>query len=304
MAKKDRQFWESLSANNIYYKHYYYRLTELAISMFEWKNLPDSVDPRYLELALFSEGKAIFFEDEVMGFLALRCMVGGGLDVYHIPTERTAYGSNGYNVSLDNENSVIIYNNYLHTNSSWDIDMYARRMWDLDRAIDVNAKAQKTPILIRCKETQRLTMKNLYKQYDGNEPFIFGDKDLDIGAFQVLNTNAPYVSDKLYDLRQQVWHDALTFLGISNTGTQKRERLLAQEAAQGSATSVASRYGRLEARRAACNEINKMFGLNIWCDYREDYQIVETEGTDATTGNVVGEQKKPRITTSEFSEKI
>ncbi|MDY4748201.1 MAG: hypothetical protein SO251_05320 [Candidatus Fimisoma sp.] len=69
--RKDRQFWESAIMNNSTFRQYYNRLVELSISMFEWKNLPDSVDPRFLELTLFTDGQAVFFEDEVMGFLAL-----------------------------------------------------------------------------------------------------------------------------------------------------------------------------------------------------------------------------------------
>ena len=42
--------------------------------------------------------------------------------------------------------------------------------------MDVNIQAQKTPILILAEESQRLTMQNAYMQYDGNEPFIFGNK--------------------------------------------------------------------------------------------------------------------------------
>ena len=72
MAKRDRQFWESATLNNATFRQYYNRLTELSISMFEWKNLPDTVDPRYLELTLFTDGQAVFFKDEEIGFLALQ----------------------------------------------------------------------------------------------------------------------------------------------------------------------------------------------------------------------------------------
>ena len=43
-----RQFWDSANANNFTYAQYYNRLTELAISMFQWNNLPETVDPRLL----------------------------------------------------------------------------------------------------------------------------------------------------------------------------------------------------------------------------------------------------------------
>lgn len=272
---KDTMFCESALINNRTYLQYYNRLTELAISMFEWKNLPETVDPRYLEMCLFSDGMCVFFNDEVLGFLALQVAIGGQLNVYRIPIERRAYASNGYQMNLTEENSVIIFNNYLHTNSMLDVEMFSKRLYNLDRAIDVNANAQKTPILIQCDESQRMTMKNLYKQYEGNEPFIFGSKALDVNGLKVLQTGAPYVADKLYELKVQYWNEALTYLGISNINTTKKERMITDEVTRNQGGVVASRYSRLESRRQACRQINNMFGLDIWCDYREDFQDIQ-----------------------------
>ena len=274
---KETQFWESTKRNNRTYIQYYNRLMELAISMFEWKNLPDTVDPRFLELSLFGTGMAVFFKDEVLGYLALRTMIGGQIDVYQIPTIRTAYSASGYNMELDETNSVIIFNNMIHTNSLLDVENFAERLYNLDRAIDVNANAQKTPVLIQCEQEQRLTMKNVYMKYDGNMPVIFADSSLNPNALKVLKTDAPYVADKLYQLKVQIWNEALTYLGISNINIQKRERLITDEVTRNQGGVIASRYSRLEARREACNKINKMFGLDIWCDYREDFQVVENE---------------------------
>lgn len=280
---KDSMFCQSLYMNNRTYLQYYNRLTELALSMFEWKNLPSSIDPRFLEMCLFSDGMSVFFEDEVLGYLALQCMIGGQLNVYRIPNERKAYATNGYNKELNQDNSVIIFNNYLHTNSMLDVEMFSKRLYNLDRAIDVNANAQKTPVLIQCDESQRLTMINLYKQYEGNEPFIFGNKALDANGLKVLQTGAPYVADKLYELKVQYWNEALTYLGISNINTVKKERMITDEVTRNQGGVVASRYSRLQSRREACEKINEMFGLDIWCDYREDFQNVqEADGLDDT----------------------
>lgn len=277
---QNRQFWQTGKMNNATYAQYFNRLTELSVSMFDWQNLPDSVDPRYLELALFGDGHAIFFKDEVLGFLALRCMIGGTWDVYQIPTFRRAYATNGYQMELNPENSVIIYNNMIRTNSTLDVAVFANRLWELDRSIDVNAKAQKTPVLILCDEKQRLTMKNLYMKYEGNEPFIFGDNSLanyGDSLFRVLKTDAPYVADKLYTLKTQIWNEALTYLGISNVNVSKKERLITDEVQRNQGGTIASRYSRLESRRQACEKINKMFGLDIWVDYREDYRTSDEE---------------------------
>lgn len=275
--KKDLQFCESAYMNNRTYLQYYNRLTELAISMFEWQNLPETVDQRFLEMCLFSDGMCVFFQDEVLGYLSLQCMIGGKLNVYRIPTDRRAYATNGYQKELNGTNSVIIFNNYLHTNSMLDVEMFSKRLYNLDRAIDVNANAQKTPVLIQCDESQRLTMKNLYKQYEGNEPFIFGSKGLDANGLKVLQTGAPYVADKLYELKIQIWNEALTYLGISNINVVKKERMITDEVTRNQGGTVASRYSRLESRRQACKQINEMFGLDIWVNYREDFQDVEEQ---------------------------
>jgi hypothetical protein len=282
MAKRqNRQFWESASMNNANFMQYYNRLTELSISTFDWQNLPETIDPRFLELVLFGDGKAIFFKDEVLGFLALRCTTGGQFNVYMIPNDRYAYATNGYQAHLDQTNSVIIYNNMIHTPSSLDVEVFAKRLYNLDRTIDVNINAQKTPVLIQCGETERLTMKNLYKQYEGNEPFIFGDKNLRPDAIKVLQTGAPYVSDRLYTLKTQIWNEALTYLGISNMTENKKERLLKDEVQRNQGGTISSRKSRLKARQQACDEINKMFDLNISCVYNESDKSVDEDEEDA-----------------------
>ena len=287
---KNTGFDESFDLNQATYIQYYNRLTELAISMFEWKNLPPTIDERFLELTLFSDGMAVFFKDDVLGYLCLQCMIGGNLDVYRVPKYRRAYATNGYNNSLNETNSVIIFNNMLRTNSMLDVQMFSQRLANLDRAIDVNANAQKTPVLIQCDENQRLTMKNLYMQYDGNEPFIFGDKSLNTNALKVLKTDAPYVADKLYQLKVQYWNEALTYLGISNVNVQKKERMLQDEVQRNQGGVIASRYPRLEARRKACEKINEMFGTDISVDYREDYQIFDRE-TDTYISETTGAER-------------
>lgn len=281
---------DSVRLNNLTYFYYYRRLKELALSMFEWQNLPKTVDERFLELTLFDRGRAVFFEDEDIGHLCLNMSNSGMHDHYHNPTDRRAYACNGYNIELTNENSVIVWNNYLRTSCQQDIEMFARRLWNLDRIIDVNANAQKTPIVLVAPESQYLSIQNFYMEVESNSPVVKVDKNFDINMFKVLNTGAPYVGDKLYSLKTQVWNEALTYLGISNVNVQKKERLITDEVTRNQGGTVASRYSRLEMRRQACEQINDMFGLDIQVDYREDFQQVDFDvdenepGADTTGG--------------------
>lgn len=279
MGRRKRTNFEEITVTNtLTYMQYLRRLMELSMSMFEWKNLPSTVDPRYIELRLFETGSVVFFKDDVLGELCLDCIQQGNFDVYGNPITRRAYSCyNNYQKVLNDKNSVIIWNNYLRTNSVTDIQLYAKRLWDLDRSVDVNAKAQKTPILIQCNEKQRLTMKNLYMQYDGNTPFIFADNNIDINGIKAISTQAPYVADKLYQLKNQIWNEALTYLGISNLNINKQERLITDEVSSSQGSTISSRYSRLESRRQAVEKINEMFGLDIEVNYREDFQNIDLD---------------------------
>lgn len=287
MKKGRKAQTEAFLQNQRTYLQYVNRLTELSISMFDWQNLPNTIDARFLELALFNDGMAVFFKDEVMGYLGLQVMIGGTLDVYRIPITRTAFAQNGYQMKLDQSNSVIIFNNMLHTNSILDVQEMSKRLYEIQRTIDINVIQQKTPKIITCTENQRLVMKNLYAQYMGNEPFIFGDKNLDLSGIKTFDTASPYVADKLYDLKTQYWNEALTYLGISNVNTVKKERMITDEVQRNLGGTIASRHSRLFMRQQACEQINKMFGLNISVDYREDMQVLDTY--DANQANLSNE---------------
>lgn len=283
--KNNGLFGESAVMNNATYIQYFNRLVELSVSMFEWQGLPETVDPRYLELHLFQNGSMVYFRDEVMGDLCLDCIANGQFDVYGNPISRRAYSSyNQYQKTLNESDSVIIWNNYLRQPSVLDVKMFAKRLYNLDRIIDVNANAQKTPVLVQGTEKQRLTLVNLYKEFDGNAPFIFGDKNLDLNSLRAISTNAPYVADKLYQLKTQIWNEALTYLGISNLNIQKKERMITDEVQRNQGGTIASRYSRLEARREAVDKINRMFGTDISVDYREDFQITNEDENNAGEG--------------------
>lgn len=267
---KDLEFNQSLLGNRMSYLQYYELLEDIGLNCFKWKNLPSSIDERFLEMTLFEKGTAVFFKDDAMDkFLALTVMIGGELNVYRIPTKRNAYATNGYFNKLTDNNSVLIFNNRLHTPSKLQVEIFAQRLYNIDRTIDVNVNGQKTPITILCDENQRLTMENVYMQYEGNQPVIFGGKDLDVNKIQALNTGAPYVSDKLYELKRQYWNEALTYLGVANVQTNKKERLITDEVNRTMGGVFASRLSRLNERQEACKKINEMFGLDVSVEFNE-----------------------------------
>ena len=284
---KNRAFMSTLNENIRTYRLYLDQIFEIAIARYKWNGLPNTIDERFLELTLCGKnGAVLFFKDENIGHLALPCTMSGRFNVYNIPIQRRAYAVNGYQATRDDTNSVIIYSNQLHNGMSVynRLVQYAKDLYLIDSIIMVNVNAQKTPLMLLADEKQMLTLKNLYMKYDGNQPFIFGDRnDLNPNSIQALVTGAPYVADKLYELKQNIWNEVLTFLGVPNVQMNKKERLITDEVNRGLGGVFASRYSGLLSRRQACEQINEMFGLNISVEYRNetetDYVKGEAEDT-------------------------
>lgn len=264
MKRRLTQFDEALFDYTSAYEHYKNRLIELGIATLVWEGMPASVDTRFLEVQEFYQGATIFFEDEVLGYLTLCLTQRNNFGVYGDPDDRVAYSPyNSYRKPLTFRDSVIIWNNVMKKPSCDIIYHFAMNLAVLDLISLINLNAQKTPILVRCSEKQRLTLMNLYQQYAGNIPFIFADKSLNPDDLKVLTTNAPFLSDKVYDMKTKYWNEALTYLGISNTNVTKKERMVADEVSRNMGGVFAFRNSRISTRKRAADQINRMFGLDV-----------------------------------------
>lgn len=254
--------------NTLVFHDYYSRLKNIALSVFEWKNLPETCNARFLENTLFEYGQAVFVEDSSMSFLTLKVTPADRLNVYNEPIGYTAY-STGYNKMYSADDCVIIRNNPLNKSTDSTIMLFAEKLATIDLAMTVNIKAQKTPILIRCDEKTRRTLIEVYRQYDGNNPVIMGLKGLQDNPLDAIVTGAPFVADKLREEKCAVWNEALEFLGLNtNPSDKKRERLIVSEVDANNEQIDIQVETMLAARREACEQINEKYGLNISVEKR------------------------------------
>jgi len=282
----------SKDINNLTFTDYFYRLMLLARSIFKWSNLPNGIDEKWIERYLFTEGKCMFFKDPMLGFMIAKCTPGtGGINYYDEPTTLRPFGTNYDGDHKDYENNVecvLIRNNDEMIPTSITIQLYAKRLADITRTIDINVHAQRTPVLIKCSDKQKLSLMQVYKKWNGNEPIIFGDKTLDTENFEVLKTDAPIVFDKLQIQKHHIWNEVMTFLGINNANMDKRERLVDDEVQANNEQIKMSVQVMLKSREWACEQINKLFGTNIKVELRNDPELIyeELEGMMGDDTNV------------------
>ena len=252
----------SMLTNNATYIDYLNRLRLLATSLFTWENLDEVAGfgaSRFLEQSLFDNGRACFVKDDELGFMVLKVNPSDKLNVYNLPTRVMAW-SIGYEKNYDFDDVVYIMNNELQLPTSQTINLIAYRLYETERTIDTNLIAQKTPILIEGDTKTILTLKNVYMQYSGNTPFIFGNKQFDISnKLNVLKTDAPYLIDKLTIHKHELWNEALTYLGIDNANTDKKERLITDEVESNNDLINFYLNCFYKTRKQACDLINEKF---------------------------------------------
>lgn len=270
LGRKNNQFFDSLYLNDSTYIDYLERMKKICLSMFEWVNLPSSMDSRFLEKTLFFEGQASLLKDENLGFINTKCSDGGYLNIYEIPTKLHCYSMqysvdrNVYEGFIEDPNNqcVLVMNNWERIPTAYTIELFAYRLYLAQRSCDVNIMAQRTPVLILGTEKQKLMMENLYNKYDGNQPFIFGDKDIiSNDMLKSINTQAPYVTDKLTEYKKEIWNEFLQFIGVNTIDVEKKERLITGEASSNNEVINLNLQSYLAPRKEACKKFNELFGL-------------------------------------------
>ena len=275
MYKKDLMNFSNKAKdlNDLTFTDYYYRLMLIARSVFKWNNLPNNIDEKWIEKFLYCHGSCIFFKDEEKGFMVAKSTPAGTLNYYDEPTLLKPYGTGYTGEPLENDSEcVIIRNNDIMMPTAPSIELYALRLADISRTIDVNVNAQKTPVIILCSDKQKLSLKHAYNQIDGNKPVIFGDKNLDIENIKSLKTDAPIVFDKLQIQKHSIWNECMTMLGINNANMDKRERLVDDEVQANNEQINICCEVMLKSRQQACKRINEIFGLNISVEKRNDLE--------------------------------
>lgn len=291
---------DAVLMNNATYFDYLDRFKRIALSMFEWTNLPDSMDARYLERCLYYTGQAAMLYLEPYGYINTKSATSGKLNLYGLPTRIRCYSYgeintrrrvfngvseavakiNGYEDDTDDKKSteaILVLNNWEGVATASSVELFAMRMAIAERAIDVNIRAQKTPFVLVTNQNKRLSMMNALDQVENNAmALVVEQNQLDTESFKTLQTQAPYVADKLTDYKRGIWNEFLTFLGVDNI-SEKRERMISAETMSNNECVNLNMMAGLKPREKAAKEFNQKYRKNIEVKLRSDvYNIIKS----------------------------
>lgn len=313
MAKRIRRvppkdaFRDAMLLNSQTYVDYLERMKKICLSVFQWENLPPSMNARFLEMCLYYNGQAALLYDDNYGYINTMACDGGYVNIYGLPTQVTCY-SYRFNQRRDlymtdtgeekGKECILVLNNYERIPTAATVTLFAYRLAEAQRTADVNIKAQRTPILITTDQKQLFTLKKMYEEYDGNTPAIFADKNvITPDALKALKTDAPFIANDIMLYQREIWNQFLTAMGISNL-SEKRERLISDEVDSNNELVNLNLQALLAPRKEACRQFNEKYGLmgekaidvkvrsdlynlvkqfeSVTDDYREEKRVEET----------------------------
>ena len=256
----------------------------IAINIFKWKGIEDispTLTSEIIEEELYDKGECLFFNDDIYGYMALKVNPHYAFNVYGKPQEFEAYGFN-YITHKDVDNSVLIKNNPTKTPTKTMIDYYCGILADIELTKGLHRDAHKVPYVLECTPETELTARNIWKKIRAREPVIYKNKmrageNVGIGINQ---TGVSYINDKLEDDYNCYVAKILTYLGLDNFVEDKAERVQSAEVESNNEFIISSFKTMLDARKKACEQINKMFGLNLSIEYVVGEQIEENKDVE------------------------
>ena len=271
--------------NNLEFQNNFMNLLNIALYSFSFDGFPDTCNERFFKLNLLLNGYAGLMKDDDLGFITLGVRpLASNINIYGEVNEVSAFGWNGFNRSYKNymygsdntdANAVVCRDNDCMYPMINVLIMYAKRLTDTMRTLDVTARKLKTPYFITCDESQKSSIKKILDDIDFNKDAIIANRSTMPNEFNILQTGAnPESVRVLWEHYSNLQAEIRTLLGINSAANlDKKERLVVDEAqANDILTDINIDY-RLKSYQLFCDTANSLFDLSI--SVKNNIQIMD-----------------------------
>jgi hypothetical protein len=292
-------------------------IAELALNRFKYENLPDSVDPRFLEIALLFNGLAVWYWDNDFDkLIAVNGTGTGYMNYLQHPVSYTVigpgakilYGDNAsgsfapktlsaylpeahaeLDDSIRRKKAIPMWPNYLRMPDIDIVNIYSSKLATIDRTLEINTKNARRNKVITVNANNQLSIENISRQMDeGVEQISVKGAANPEAVINAIDLGIlPDSYEKLSILRTRWWNDCMGLLGIDNANQDKKERLVKAEVGANDAQTDSMRFVALNARKEAIKHINDVFGENISVEFNTE---VEAMAKDAANVNGINSE--------------
>lgn len=291
-------------------------LLETHVSMFEYKNLPKSVNQYFLEMYLQTQGVVVWLDaPDNGGILALEGCTADDLDAYGIGRKVIATSRNGKEYTLERDADCVVgYNNRSMT-PCYDIFTDAQTLAEIQTSIDFLIFWTRLSPLIRVSdEKMKIKVIEAFKNIQRGIPVTLASKKV-LAEFGIPDDitvdmlTQPDFADKiqytakLYDDMLR-WH--MTRYGHATNGNSKAAQQTVDEVDSTASQSMIIPLSMLAARREMIEKVNDMFDLDIEVElsgaWRAEVTAYERQSGEASIDQSAGDPEPVSDTDSGVNE--
>lgn len=219
--------WQSLiNTYNININMYFM----LSCNRFKWESkdiAPLNRMSRLIEYYLGTKGQC-FIDLEEMD--VKQGVMTGNFDSYGNPEKFNLMDYNGKHSKIVNADNVIwIKNNDFCIPTIYFIIKYCNRINKIEKTMDLNIDAQKTPFIIETDPLINYSVKNMFNDIENMANCVLIDQKKGLSDnIKILDLNVPFLVNQLYDQKINEENELMRFLGI-DTVQEKNSHLLYAE---------------------------------------------------------------------------
>lgn len=248
------------------YKDQYYQLLNRCLNMFEWINLPEHINAKYLELYLLTNGSVALFPINNRYYITYG-NYGGEPNEYYLPNYYVV--ANPYIPLVNNmletyTDCVVCHNNSLITPLTTTIKKYATLLTENLITMKVACINSRMQTVISASDNQTIESANQYlsKLIDG-KPAIIAENEFLQGVRIQPTTNNNRLLIDVIELQQYNKASFFHEIGINANYNMKREALNSNETNINEPSLKPLIYDMLDNRKKFCDAVNELYGLNI-----------------------------------------
>lgn len=240
------------------------RLLKMAMSVYKWST-PGSWNKRYFQYTLYNWGYCSVIYTAKYGWIPQRCGLNG-YDIFETPNHIIVNNPFLYNIDRKiGEGCVLFKLNPDYSSIADTINFYAMNLAEMSITLYANLVNTKISYVLTAEDKgQRESMKKLIDQILNGSPAVI-TKDTNVGNWQYFSQNVKQnyiVSELLIDMRKML-NQFNTEVGIPNTNTEKKERMLTDEIVSNNGETNAIASMRLEDFKETCKMLNNIAGESI-----------------------------------------
>lgn len=270
--------WVSEAWNQAAYNFFFQKLFSIAMSRFRWIDLPEMCDGRFLELTLITNGCACltwpsgFPPSNAFTMQAVLGTPDGNLE----QTDYRCIGANGKGWPVvEGLNGVMVYNSLTRLPIIPSLQFAASECANIVRTKQTVRQHMRQPVLITAPREMSQQLKQTVSSIANGEPYIVAyDRFATDVQAQTMPVTSGHEDTELTALQgdlKDTWNLALSFLGIG-VAEEKKERVNVLEARQQEEPTDVIVLDALQARRAACDKLNKLTGGNARVVWNQDVE--------------------------------